>query len=58
MAQSYVIKIDYRDGKTEKRYVDDYGVKDGLLILYKRFGVDAGTSCIPFDQIKEFRIDR
>lgn len=54
----YTITINYRNGDTEKRYVSNYTVKDGLLMMHVRFGVDSGTCCIPLDQIKEFKTDR
>ena len=56
--KSYSILIEYRDGKKEERYVDDYSVRDGCLNLYVRFGVNAGLRCIPFDRIKEYKVNR
>ena len=50
------IEIIYRDGKTETVYVDSYGIKDGCLYTYVRFGVDSGTRHIPLDRIKEWKV--
>ena len=52
------IKIYYRDGKEETVYADDYQVKNGCFVWYRRFGEDNGTHCIPLDIIKEFVIMR
>ena len=48
------LNIEYRDGKTEQKIVDDCTVKDGCLKYYIRTGRDAGTHYIPLDIIKEF----
>lgn len=48
------IKIIYRDGKQEETCVDDCGVTDGCLFLYKRFGIDSGKRYIPLDLIREW----
>ncbi len=48
------IKIIYRDGTEEEHYVDDYGVINGCLYTYVRFGVESGTRHIPLDLIKEY----
>ena len=48
------LNIKYRDGKTEQHSVDDIAVRDGCLVYYIRFGVDAGHHYIPLDIIKEF----
>ena len=48
------LNIEYRDGKTEQKIVDDCTVKDGCQKYYIRTGRDAGTHYIPLDIIKEF----
>lgn len=48
------LNIEYRDGKTEQKIVDDCTVKDGCLKYYIRTGRDTGTHYIPLDIIKEF----
>ena len=52
----YQIKINYRDGESEERFVDDWGIKGGCLYTYVRFGVNSGTRYIPLDQIKEYTV--
>lgn len=48
------LNIKYRDGSTEQLSVDDISVRDGCLMYYIRFGVNAGRHYIPMDIIKEF----
>lgn len=50
------LEIIYRDEKTETVYVDSYGIKDGCLYIYVRFGVESGTRHIPLDRIKEWKV--
>ena len=49
--------IRFRDGQTEKYYVDDYGVEDGCLFYYIRFGVDSGKHFFPLDTIAEWIVN-
>lgn len=52
------IQIIYRDGTKEKYYIDDYGIKDGCLYTYVRFGVEkTGNRHIPLDLIREYTVD-
>ena len=52
-----MITIIWSDGKKETRYIDSYEVCEGVLMLYKRFGEDRGTTYIPLEKIKEFKLE-
>lgn len=58
MTSGYMIKIYYRDGRTEEHYCDYYKKENNLLTYYVRFGENSGEHCIPYDLIKEFKIIR
>ena len=58
MTSGYIIKIYYRDGRTEEHYCDSYEKKNGLLTYCVRFGVESGQHCIPYDLIDKFEITR
>lgn len=46
------IKVKFKDGNLETFIADDAYVDDGCLILFTRFGGDAGSKYIPLKQIK------
>lgn len=54
MTSGYMIKILFRDGRTEEHYCDCYKKKNGLLTYYVRFGVESGEYNIPYDLINKF----
>jgi hypothetical protein len=58
MTSGYLIKILFRDGRTEKHYCDYYKTKDGLLTYYVRFGAESGEHNIPYDLINNFIVTR
>ena len=58
MTSGYMLKIYYRDGRTEEHYSDYYKNEKGLLTYYVRFGQNSGEHCIPYDLINEFKISR
>ncbi len=58
MNSGYMIKIYFRDGKTEEHYCDSYKKEKGLLTYYVRFGVNSGEHNVPYDLIDRFIITR
>lgn len=58
MTSGYMIKIFFRDGRTEEHYCDYYEKKNGLLTYYVRFGVESGEHNIPYDLINTFIVTR
>lgn len=51
------IEIKYRNGNVEQCIVDSYLLNNGCLVLYTRFGQNAGKRYIPLDQIKEWSVN-
>jgi len=54
----YFVTIKYIDGTSECVCADEVENRGTCLMLYKRFGVDSGERYIPFDRIKEWKVER
>ena len=54
----YTISITYEDDSTEVVNVDQYGIQDGCLWLYKRrsASISANKRFIPLSRIKEWTV--
>lgn len=51
------LTIYYKDGKKETYYIDDYGVRDGMLIYNIRFGEEKGLYYQPLINILKYVIN-
>ena len=52
------LTIEYTDGTKEEKCVDDVSEGKQCLRYYIRFGVNAGEYSIPFERIKQWKIER
>lgn len=53
-----ILTIEYIDGNTEQLYVDDICEGEQCLKYSIRFGLNSGIYCVPFGQIKRWKVER
>lgn len=52
------LTIEYTDGTSEEKYVDDVSEGKRCLRYYIRVGVNGDEYSIPFERIKRYKIER